>query len=80
MGYRRDSRGQEICEPLAEDPRHYDSNSGDPKQDGYALLCRRPRVRGFEECLPVDEADRIEGIFDDLGAPMSGSMPGRGRY
>jgi hypothetical protein len=41
--------------------------SGRMAQDGYERICRRPRVRGFDECVPVERADRIEGIF---GPPM----------
>lgn len=58
---------KEICRPLAEDPRYYDSATGDAKKDGYVRVCRRPRVMGVDECMPLERADRIEGIFDNPG-------------
>ena len=79
MAYRRDKHGNEVCPPLAEDPRYYESNSGNFAQDGYRVLCRRPRVAGFDECLPVEEADNIEDMFGEMGGGVSPGMPMR-RY
>lgn len=71
MAYRRDKHGNEVCPPLSEDPRHYDSNTGAPTRDGYNVLCRRPRVAGVDECMEPEEASRIEGFYDDMDAMMT---------
>lgn len=35
----------------------------DIARDGYVRTCRRPRVRGFNECVSLEQADRIEGYM-----------------
>ena len=54
------------------EPRHRGpAGRGDAPHDGYTVIGRRPRValKGFEEPLPVEQAERIEGMFGDMG-PM----------
>ena len=61
-----DSKGnsKDVLEPLAEDPRYYEVYTGDPGKDGFVCVGRRPRVRGFDEMMDKEQADRIEGIFN----------------
>jgi hypothetical protein len=45
-------------------PRDLDTNgTGDPMQDGYTLIARRPRVKSFTDTVSPEKADRIEQIF-----------------
>jgi hypothetical protein len=41
--------------------------TGHAAQDGHTVCYRRPRVRGFNETIDLETADRIEGIF---GGPL----------
>lgn len=38
-------------------------SQADVARDGYVRTCRRPRVRGFEDCVSEEQAGRIEGIM-----------------
>lgn len=62
--------------PLREDVRSLDTDgdaikgeagrSGDAQdiaRNGYVRTCRRPRVRGFNDMVETEQADRIEGYL-----------------
>ena len=65
--------GREVLEPLVEDPRHYEVYTGDAGTDGFVCEGRRPRVKGFDDIMDKEQADRIERIFNpDLRPDYSG--------
>lgn len=59
--------------PEPEPRRTGPAGRGDAAHDGYSVIGRRPRVRGFDEPLPAAEADRIEDIYGDF--PGMGPRP-----
>lgn len=42
----------------------------DIARDGYVRTCRRPRLKGFNEMVDVDQADRLEGYMKG-GTPFA---------
>lgn len=74
----------ERLRPLREDDRYLDTDDAsgqdeasesaredkeDVARNGYVRTCRRPRVRGFEDCVSEERADRIESLMRG-GTPM----------
>jgi hypothetical protein len=55
--------GRERLRPLREDVRTLTEGEKDIAHAGYVRTCRRPRVRGFNEMVEREQADRIEGYL-----------------
>ena len=56
---------------LNPETRHLDSaNAGSLSNPGYSRLGRTPRVPGFDECVSLERADRIEQMMKEY-PPMN---------
>ena len=59
-----DPNRPEPLEPLNPKPKYLETEpAGDKAHAGYERIARRPRTRGYNEIVPEERADRIEGIF-----------------
>jgi hypothetical protein len=57
----------ERLKPLNPEPKHLDAKEvTDLSDPGYRCVGRRPRLGGYTDILPNEQADRIEEISRDM--------------